>query len=178
MEQECWRLACLRLRQLHKKSADSSLQRPPVSMATTTNRQRLEVTGSGCAFSLSRRACTSTPSTSAALRWGSPLAHKALRRVMSTASCAPLKQSMSWARTFMRLSSVPGMPKFIFLRAALNFTRAPASRHTRARTRSVGPARFLTRSDRVHAARCHPSVSNGSWHPLHLPPSLAAEAGQ
>ena len=153
----------------HRKSAPSSLQRPPVSMATTTKRQRLEVTNSGYAFSLSRRARTMTaPSTSAAPGWGSPVAHKALRKVMSTASCAPPKQGRSWATTSIRLSSPPGTPKFMSRRAALNFTRAPASRHTRARTRSVGPARFLTRPDRVHAARCRPNVSNGSWHPLHV----------
>ena len=53
-------------------------------------------------------------------------------------------------------------------RAALNFTRAPASRHTRAKTRSVGPARFLTRPNHMHTTWCRPNVSNGSWHPLHI----------
>ena len=79
-----------------------------------------------------------------------------------------LRSAKAWARTSTRLSSAPGTPKFMSRKAALNFTRPPASRHTRARTRSTGPARFLTRPDRVHAARCRPSVSKGSWHPLHV----------
>ena len=32
--------------------------------------------------------------------------------------------------------------------------------------RSVGVALFRTRPDRVHAARCRPCASRGSWHPL------------
>ena len=52
----------------HTKSAASSLHLPPVSMASTTNRQRPDATSSGYFASLSRLACSSTiPSTSAGL---------------------------------------------------------------------------------------------------------------
>ena len=65
-----------------------------------------------------------------------------------------------------RLSSSPRTPKFMSRKKALNFTRAPASRHTRASTRSVGDDLFLIRPERVQAARCLPCGSSGSWHPL------------
>ena len=53
-------------------------------------------------------------------------APRALRRAMSIANWAPLKQSKSCASISMRLSSLPGTLKFMSRRYALNFTRAPA----------------------------------------------------
>ena len=63
---------------------------------------------------------------------------------MSTASCAPAKQRRSWARTSVRRVSVAGTPTLMSRRNALNRTRAPASRKTRVKTRSVGTALFFT----------------------------------
>ena len=103
---ECWHLPCFSKRA-------SSLQHPPVSMVTTS-RHRLEVRSSGHVASLSRRACANTaPSSSAAPGWPSPEAQRALRKVMSTASWAPLKHCMQILRQN--------------LDAPLNFTRAPES---------------------------------------------------
>ena len=71
----------------HTKSAASSLYLPPVSMAISTNRQRLDATSSGYFASFSRLAWSSTaPSTSAACGCGSPSLLKTPRRVMSIAS--------------------------------------------------------------------------------------------
>ena len=112
MSQQCWHLPCLASASCQRKSAASSLQRPPVSMATTTSRHRLEVRSSGYVASLSRRACANTaPSSSAAPGWASPEALRALRKVLSTANWVPLKQGRSCARTSMRLSSSPRTPK-------------------------------------------------------------------
>ena len=142
------------------RSAASSLQRPPVSMATTTSRHRLDVRSSGYVASLSRRAyAIPAPSSSAAPGWASPEVLRALRKVMSTANWAPFKHGRSCARTSMRLSS--SRPSSCQTKKTLNFTRAPASRHTRASTRSVGDDLFLIRPKRVQAARCLPSGSSG-----------------
>ena len=78
----------------------SSLHRPPVSMARTTNRHRSDAASS---VSLSRRARSNTaPSTSAACACGSPVLHNALARVTSTASYAPPKHGRPWARISTR----------------------------------------------------------------------------
>ena len=151
------------------KSTASSLHRPPVSMPTTTSLQRREATSSGYLASLSLLAFNSTaPSTSAALRCGSPARVKTQRSVMSTASCAPPKHGRSCAKTSMRLPSLAATPTFMSRRYASKRTRAPASRHTGANTLSVGVARFFTRPLSVHAALWRPRASRALWHPSHV----------
>ena len=90
----------------HTKSAASSLHLPPVSMASTTSRQRPDATSSGYFASLSRLAWSSTiPFTSGGL-WVrlSVFAHDTAQ-VMSIASWTPLKHCKSWANTSMPRSS-------------------------------------------------------------------------
>ena len=71
-------------------STDSSLHRPPVSMAMTMSLHRPEVANSRYAVSLSVRAFTNmAPSMSAACAWASPSQVNTLRRVTSTANCTP-----------------------------------------------------------------------------------------
>ena len=57
-----------------RSSAASSLHRPPVSIATTTSRHRLEVNSSGYVASFSQRAWTSTAASSPILRRSAYLA--------------------------------------------------------------------------------------------------------
>ena len=79
-----------------KRTARLHHSTPPVSMATTTRRQRVDATNSGYVVSLSILAWTNTaPSTSAACGRGSPELPNALRSVISTASWAPPKHGRS-----------------------------------------------------------------------------------
>ena len=94
----------------------------------------------------------------------SPFLPKALRNVTSMANCAPLQHRKSCAKTSMFLSSMGATPTFMSRRRELNFTRAPASRQTRAITRSTGIARFLKRPVLGHAALCLSRGSRGLWH--------------
>ena len=96
------------------KSTASLLHRPPVSRATTTSRHR-PLRSSVYLFSLSTRACNRmAPSSSAALGWASPFLVRALRRVTSTANCAPPKHGKSCASTSIRLRSEVGTLTFVF----------------------------------------------------------------
>ena len=79
----------------------------------------------------------------------SPLLVNALRKVMSTASCAPLKQGRSWASTSILLESCAATLMFMSRRKTFCLTQAPASRKMRATVRSVGVALFLMRPLRV-----------------------------
>ena len=103
-------LACLCQCKLPKKFCN--LVTPSPSSLNCDHDQSASPRGQQLSFS--RRAWTSTaPSSSAAPRWGSPEAPRALRRVMSTTNWAPLKQGKSCASTSMRLSSLSGTPKFM-----------------------------------------------------------------
>ena len=85
----------------------SVLHRPPVSVPTTTSWHRSLSTSSAYLVSLSSLALVSTaPSTVAAFGHALPLAVTALRRVMSTASCAPWFIANPDARTSIDRSSV------------------------------------------------------------------------
>ena len=69
-----------------------------------------------------------------------PGQHSAVYFCSSWLCWAPLKQGRSCAKTSMRLSSSAWTPRFMSLKNALYFTRAPASRQNRANMRSVGVA--------------------------------------
>ena len=80
------------------------------------------------------RPCSSrtAPSTSAACGLASPFPPTALRSVTPRANCAPPKHGKSCDSTSIFWSSVARTPTFMSRKRALNFTRAPASRHMRA----------------------------------------------
>ena len=113
-----------------RRATASSLQRPPVSMATTTKRQRPVMrsgvlhlfVGSGLQQHGSVHVCGRfSPRRSAmSRRW--PAAH-----LQNKASPAP--------STSMFLSSVDVTPTSMSRRRVLNFTRAPASLQMRAKRR-------------------------------------------
>ena len=95
------------------KLAASPLHRPPVSMPTTTKRQRSPAKSSWYLRSLSRRALArTTPSVLAAPTQANPLAVSALRTVTSTANCAPWNRGSPLASTSMALSSAAGTATF------------------------------------------------------------------
>ena len=102
--------------------------------------------------------------TAAAFGRARPHAVTALRTAMSTASCAPWFNSRPEASTSIARSSVAGTSMFMSRSFAFNLTVAPASRHTRARVRSVGSALERRRPERGHAARCCPRQSRGAPH--------------
>ena len=132
----------------------------PSRWATTTSRHRLEISSSG--YGLLVRA--GLLQHCALLLGSSGVGLRALHKVMSTASWAPLKHGRSCARTSMRLSSFPRTPKFMSRGKALNFNRALVSRHTRASTRSVCDDLFLMRPERVQRPwwhRAHRVVGSG-----------------
>ena len=88
----------------------------------------------------------------------SPEPHNALRNVTSTTNWAPLKQRRSCAKT--------SMPLIVCADAEIHVPQERIVLHPGTRFAAVGVARFRTRPDRVHAARCRPCASRGSWHPL------------
>ena len=93
MSQRCWCLVCL---------GECELPR----LRPITSRHRLEVNSSRYVASLSRRAWTSTAHLPPRLGVGPHWKPRALSKVMSIASWAPLKQGKSCASTSMRLSSL------------------------------------------------------------------------
>ena len=68
------------------------------------------------------------------------------------------------AKTLMDLWSSAETLMFMSLSMVLNRTVAPASRHTRAKLRSVGQALVRSLPDLPQAALCLPSVSKGVPH--------------
>ena len=132
----------------------SGLRRPPVSTPTTTSWHRSPSLYSAHFAFLSWRASTNTAtSTVEAFGRARPHAVTALRTVVSTASCAPWFNSIPKADTSIARSSVAGTLMFMSFNLAFRLTVAPASRHTRARVRSVGTALERRRPERGHSAR-------------------------
>ena len=70
-------------------------------------------------------------------RLGLTVAVNALRSVMLTASCAPVKQERSWARTSMRRVSAAGTPTFMSPRNAFQLLGRPTPRLVRSHQRCV-----------------------------------------
>ena len=115
---------------------DSSLQRPPVSRATTTRRHLSARKSSEYLRSLSSRALVQTaPSILAAPGCAVPSETRAHRMVMSTAHWAPKYKGRPVASTSMALSSFADTARSMLRSLALYRTVAPASRHTLARVR-------------------------------------------
>ena len=89
MSQQCWHLPCFGKRELPEEICRFIAPAPSRLDGHHTRRHRLEVRSSGNVASLSRLTCANTaPSSSAAPSWASP----ELRKVMSTANWAPLRQ--------------------------------------------------------------------------------------
>ena len=119
----------------------SALQRPPVSMATTTNLHLWPSTSSAYFLSLSRRGALATaPSTTAAFGQALPLAVTALRNVTSTANCAPCSRGKPDARTSTSRSSLAATVTIISLLdiAPANARQSSLRRHC-TRTQTTRP---------------------------------------
>ena len=146
-------------------SIASVLHLPPVSNATTTNRQRSDSRSSAYFLSLSARArVRTTPFVEAAWGCAFPPHVRAHLRVTSTANCAPWCAGNPETNTSMDLSSLAETATFISRRRVLNRTVAPASLQMRAIVLSGEPALVLNLPDLGHAALCLPRVSRGVPH--------------
>ena len=156
---ETWDLLCLGGWELPHEV--HSLLTPPSSCLDAHN-DKFTATGSSQLWVLGFLVSSGTDQRRVALRFPGTC--------QDTAQCnvhCELCTTKAWniLRQNLYASAVTGTTTFMSRRYASKRTRAPASRHTRASTRSVGVTRFFTRPPSVHAALWRPRTSRALWHP-------------
>ena len=135
-------------------------QRPEIPVCTALRREVLGTPPAFCGWRLFARR---GPARARPLAWAPRCEVRGHTNVVSTATWAPCQSGNPFANTSIRRESASGKPTFMSRGNTLVATRAPASRHMRAATRSKGALRAQHPASRTVVAQWIQPLARGVW---------------